>query len=165
MVLTFKQKFFSWFDSFDIYDSTGKPVYEVRGQMSWGHMFKIYDMRGNEVGALKEVVFSFLHRFEMYKEGRQFGEIVKEFSFFQPRFTVSAEGYEVDGDWMQWDYTVRRQGRNVGSITKEIFNWTDTYRIECSPDCAIDMIMFALAIDAVKCDHQRSNMHHNYHHF
>ena len=32
--LLFKQRFFSWFDSYDIYDEAGNEVYEVKGQLS-----------------------------------------------------------------------------------------------------------------------------------
>ena len=34
MKLLFKQRFFSWFDSYDIYDEAGSTVYVVRGQLS-----------------------------------------------------------------------------------------------------------------------------------
>lgn len=37
MRLLFKQRFFSWFDSFDIYDEAGDTVFSVEGRMAWGH--------------------------------------------------------------------------------------------------------------------------------
>ena len=39
----FKQRLFSWFDSYDIYDEAGNSVYVVKGQLSWGHKLVIYD--------------------------------------------------------------------------------------------------------------------------
>lgn len=36
MRLWFKQRFFSWFDSYDIYDEDGNTVYTVEGQLAWG---------------------------------------------------------------------------------------------------------------------------------
>ena len=36
MKLLFKQRYFSWFDSYDIYDEAGSAVYVVKGQLSWG---------------------------------------------------------------------------------------------------------------------------------
>ena len=35
MKLLFKQRLFSWFDSYDIYDEAGNTVYVVKGQLSW----------------------------------------------------------------------------------------------------------------------------------
>ncbi|MDY3039207.1 MAG: hypothetical protein SOR88_03795 [Roseburia inulinivorans] len=43
MKLLFKQRLFSWFDSYDIYDEAGNTVYVVKGQFSWGHKHAIYD--------------------------------------------------------------------------------------------------------------------------
>ena len=50
MKLLFKQRFFSWFDSYDIYDEAGNTVYVVKGQLSWGHKLVIYDAGGCEIG-------------------------------------------------------------------------------------------------------------------
>ena len=50
MKLLFKQRLFSWFDSYDIYDEAGNTVYVIKGQLSWGHKLVIYDAYGNEVG-------------------------------------------------------------------------------------------------------------------
>lgn len=40
MQLLFKQRLFSWFDSYDIYDESGNTVYTVKGKLSWGHLLK-----------------------------------------------------------------------------------------------------------------------------
>ena len=40
--LLFKQRLFSWFDSYDIYDETEQTVYVVKGQLAWGHCLKIF---------------------------------------------------------------------------------------------------------------------------
>ena len=55
MKLLFKQRLFSWFDSYDIYDEAGNTVYVVKGQLAWGHKLIIYDAYGNEVGMVLEV--------------------------------------------------------------------------------------------------------------
>ena len=41
MQLLFKQRLFSWFDSYDIYDESGNTVYTVKGKLSWGHLLEI----------------------------------------------------------------------------------------------------------------------------
>ena len=47
MKLLFKQRFFSWFDSYDIYDEAGNTVYTVEGKLAWGHCLHILDADGN----------------------------------------------------------------------------------------------------------------------
>ena len=66
MKLLFKQRLFSWFDSYDIYDEQGNTLYVVKGQLSWGHCLKIYDSGGREVGTVQERIFTMLPKFEMY---------------------------------------------------------------------------------------------------
>ena len=47
MKLCFKQRFFSWFDSYDIYDaSTGATAFTVEGKLAWGHCLHILDAQG-----------------------------------------------------------------------------------------------------------------------
>lgn len=36
MKLLFKQRFFSWFDSYDIFDESGNVIFIAKGQLSWG---------------------------------------------------------------------------------------------------------------------------------
>ena len=60
MKLLFKQRIFSWFDSYDIYNEEGQTVYTVKGQLSWGHCLKIFDAYGKEIGTVKERVLTFL---------------------------------------------------------------------------------------------------------
>ena len=84
MKLLFRQRLFSWFDSYDIYDEAGNTVYTVQGRLSWGHRLEIYDARGEHLGTVKEEVLTFLPRFALYQGGRRIGEIKKEFTFFKP---------------------------------------------------------------------------------
>ena len=81
MKLLFKQKLFSWFDSYDIYDEAGNTVYVVKGQLSWGHKLVIYDAYGNEAGMVVQKVLTFLPKFEIYRNGSYTGCLSKEFSF------------------------------------------------------------------------------------
>ena len=63
MKLLFKQRFFSWLDSYDIYDEYENTVYTVKGQLSWGHCLKIFDPHDRELGTVKERVLAFLPKF------------------------------------------------------------------------------------------------------
>lgn len=153
MKLLFKQRFFSWFDSYDIYDEAGNTVYVVKGELSWGHLLRIYDAAGNDLGMIKEKVLTWLPKFEMYLGERYIGCISKEFSFFKPRYNIDCNGWQISGDWLEWDYTIQgSSGQTVATVSKEIWNWTDTYAIDASdPQDALCVLMMVLAIDAEKC--------------
>lgn len=153
MKLLFRQRLFSWFDSYDIYDEAGNTVYTVKGELAWGHLLRIYDTFGNEIGSVKEKNFTWMPSFEMYLGNRYIGRINKEFSFFKPKFNLDYNGWRVDGDWFEWEYTIFNTfGQKVASVSKELWNWTDTYVIDVrDPQDAICALMLVLAIDAEKC--------------
>ncbi len=153
MKLLFKQRMFSWFDSYDIYDEAGNTVFTVKGQLAWGHCLKIFDASGDPVGTVKQRVLSFLPRFEMYLGDIYIGCISKEFSFFKPKYNIECNGWHVEGNFFEWDYeVVAPNGACVARVAKELFNWTDTYTIDVSdPRDALCALMLVLAIDAEKC--------------
>lgn len=153
MKLLFKQRMFSWFDSYDIYDESGQVAFTVKGRLAWGHLLEIYDAYGNHAGTLKEEIFHLRPQFSMYIGDRLIGQIRKEWTFFKPVFTLDCNGWQVTGDWTEWNYTVTDPyGQLVMHAEKQLFNWTDTYSIECfRPEDALVSLMIVLAIDAVKC--------------
>ena len=153
MRLWFKQRFFSWFDSYDIYDEAGNAVYTVEGQLAWGHCLHILDAAGNHIGTVKQKVLTFFPTFEMYVGVQYVGCIQKAFSLFLPRYNIDCNGWQVDGNLMEWDYTVTDpRGDVVATVSKQLFNWTDTYSIEVAdPQDALCALMLVLAIDAEKC--------------
>ena len=153
MKLLFKQRLFSWFDSYDIYNQAGQVVYTVKGQLAWGHCLKICDAHGREIGTVKERVFTFLPKFELYLGSNYIGCISKEFTFLKPKYNIDCNGWHIDGDWFEWDYRIYAQsGQCIATISKELWNWTDTYTIDVvNPQDALCALMLVLAIDAEKC--------------
>lgn len=153
MKLLFKQRMFSWFCSYDVYDEAGNVVFVVKGELSWGHLLRIYDANGAEVGYIQEKILTWLPKFEVYVGGRYLGSICKEFTFFKPKFNIDYNGWQVDGDWLEWDYRILDgSGRGVAAVSKQLWNWTDTYMIDVyDPGDAVCALMLVLAIDAEKC--------------
>ncbi len=152
MKLMFKQRLFSWLDSYDVFDRDGSAVYTVKGELSWGHRLQIYDARGEHLGTVQEKVFTLLPQFQLYLGDQLAGTITKEFTFFRPRFTLDCNGWTVDGDLWEWDYQVMDGSRTVMSLQKQVWNWTDTYSMNTpQPKDALLCLMIVLAIDAAKC--------------
>ena len=153
MKLLFKQRFFSWFDSYDIFDESGKTVFTVEGQLAWGHCMKIFDVNGNEIGMVQQKLFTLLPKFEIYTNNHYTGCISREFSFLKPVYNIDYNGWRVEGNFWEWEYSIlNRTGACVATVSKELFQWTDTYVIDVNdPQDALSALMLVLAIDAEKC--------------
>ena len=156
MKLLFKQRFFSWLDSYDIYDEYENTVYLVKGQLAWGHCLKIFDAHDRELGMVKERVLTFLPKFEVYEGNQMIGSISKELTFLKPRYNIDFNGWHIEGNWTEWNYSITDgAGRTVAIISKELFHMTDTYVLDiANPGDALHVLMFTLAIDAEKCSRQ-----------
>ena len=153
MKLLFKQRFFSLFDSYDIYDEAGATLFTVEGQLSWGHTLHINDANGVHIATLTQRLFTFLPKFDLFIGEELVGTITKDFTFFVPAFDVDFNNWRVQGQFMEWDYDILDKfGAQVATVSKELFNWTDTYVIDVrDPDNALCALMVVLAIDAEKC--------------
>lgn len=153
MKLLFKQRLFTWFNSYDIYNENGDTLYTVEGQFSWGHCLHILDRNGTHVATVQEKVFRLLPKFELYIGDNLIGCIEKEFTFFKPSYNIDFNGWRVEGEIFEWDYNIiNPQEEIVAVITKELFRFTDTYVIEVkNSGDALYALMLTLAIDAEKC--------------
>ena len=156
MQLYIQQRIFSWGDSYDVYDETGEARYEVKSELfTLGHQIHVFDKRtGREVGSIHQKLFTFLPEFEIVVEGQPQGSIRKQFSLFTPRYEVEYRGWDVEGDFLGWDYRVTRGSTEIMSISKELFHWSDTYVLRYE-DPANEMpgLLLVIAIDAVNCSH------------
>ena len=152
MKLCFKQRIFSWFDSYDIYDEDGNTVFTVEGKLSWGKCLHICMPDGEHIATLKQVIFAFLPRFDLYIGDRLVGSIKKEFTFLRPRFSVDYNGWSVEGNFLEWDYQIMDQnGDEAALVQKELFRMSDTYVIDVAKrEDALGALMVVLAIDAEK---------------
>ena len=151
MKLYLKQKVFSWSDRFTVKDSYGADRYYVEGELfSWGKKLHVYDMAGNEVAFIQQKVFSFLPRYFVYVNGEEIAEIVKEFTFLFPRYSIEGLGWDIEGSFMAHDYEITQDGRPIVTITKEWMTWGDSYELDIT-DSRDEIVALAvvLTIDAV----------------
>ena len=152
MKLLFKQRAFTWFDSYDIFDEAGNTVYTVQGRLAWGHRLEISDAAGNYLGQVRQEVLTFRPRFSLFIGENCVGQLRKEFALFKPVFTLDCNGWEIEGNFWEWDYRVTEGSRIVMTVSKELFPWTDTYQMDIAdPRDALLCLMIVLGIAAEKC--------------
>lgn len=154
MKLLFKQRFFSWLDSYDIYAEDGSTLFQVESRLDWGHRLHILDACGQHVGTVRQRLLTLLPKFDLYLgEDCLLGSIEKDFTLFQPHYRFEGLGWEIQGSFLEWDYEILdAEGALIATVNKELWNFTDTYVIDVvRAENALAALMFTLAIDAEKC--------------
>ena len=152
--LRIKQKVFSWTDKYDVYDSTGNPKYYVKADFfSIGHRIRVYDkVSGKELGIIQEKIFRIFKEFEITINGASQGIIKKQLSFFRPKYDIEYKGWRLEGDFLQWNYDIYEGSNLVVHISKQLFQWGDTYVLDIMNDRdELPALMVAIAMDAAKC--------------
>lgn len=152
MKLYIKQKFFSWNVKFTVKDEYGSDIFTVEGELfSWGKKLHVYDTSGAEVIFISEKVWSFLHRYVISIGGDDVCEVVRNFTFFRPSYSIEGLGWEVDGSFWEHDYEIRDSyGRTVASISKEWMTWGDSYELEIyDTDSLLTALAVVIIIDCV----------------
>lgn len=154
MKLCIRQRVFSWTDSYDVYDEWGNPRYEVRTEFfPLAHLLHIYERStGREVGFIREGLMTLMPKFSIIMDGQEIGTVRREFTLFLPRYQVDYRNWDVTGDLMGWDYQIVERGHTVGTISKQVFSWSDTYTLDfADPADELPGLLLVLAIDAANC--------------
>ncbi|MBQ8503773.1 MAG: LURP-one-related family protein [Clostridia bacterium] len=156
MKLYIKQKVFSWNDKFTVYDEYGYDRYYVEGEFfSFGKKLHVYDLNGREVAFIEQKVMSFLPRFFVYVNGAQVAEIVKQFTFFRPKYSIDGLGWNIEGSFWAHDYEITQNGRPIVTIMKEWMTWGDCYELNiANPQDEIVALAVVLTIDCVMAAQQ-----------
>ncbi len=156
MKLLFKQRFISLFDSYDVYNESNEIYFKVKGKFAIGRHFKIYNSNDEEIGRLRQKLFTILPKYKIYKNDQKLGEIKKQLTLFTPKFKINFNNYTVKGNFFEWDYNVYKDNKEVAKISKELFHLVDTYIIDVNTDDALIALMIVIAIDAIK-DRKHNN--------
>ena len=151
MKLYIQQKVFSWADRFTVQDEAGRDCYSVVGELfTWGKKLHVYGADGGEAAFIRQRVFSFLPRYEVFVGGELAAEIVKEFTLLRPRYRIDGLGWDIDGSFWAHDYEITKQGRGIVSIHKAWMSWGDCYELDVAdPADTLTALAVVLAIDCV----------------
>lgn len=162
MKLYVNQKVFTWGNRFTIKDEYGCDRYEARGEVfTIGHKLHVCDMSGSEVIYIEQKVFSFMPRYFVYINGQQIAEIVREFTFFKPKYYIKGLGWDVDGDYFAHRYTVTAGNFPVVTIKKEVLSWGDSYSLDIWDERnELPALAIVLAIDCVMAGSNSSSASH-----
>lgn len=156
MKLLIKQKVFSWFDSYNIYDENENVIYKVKGEFAWGHLLRIYDESDMEVGLLKQKMFTLFPKFILRVKDKEY-ILNKEFTFLKEVFSINDLDMVVMGNFLGWSYEIKRNDKVIARISKKL-SYTDVYEINIKDEKdSLLVLLIVLSIDALHCNNGGTN--------
>lgn len=157
MVFRIKEKFWSWGDDFAITDADGNPMYFVDGQaFSWGDKLSFQDTQGNELAFISQKLLTWKPRYQILIDGNVFAEVIKEWTWFSKKFTLDVPGpndYTIDGSFWAHEFTFKRRGRTVATVSKKFWSWSDSYGVDIEDgEDEVAILCACIVIDQVLHD-------------
>jgi uncharacterized protein YxjI len=155
MILYIKQKIFSFTDSYNVYDESLQAIYKVDSEfLAFLSKIHLCDLYGNELFFIKKKLTFILAEYEIYKGDTLYAEVKKEFSFFNPRLTVTSPfgGYQIEGNFFAMDFSIFCDGILLGTISKEWLSFGDSYKLDIA-DANNAAFFTALVIAIDNCIH------------
>jgi uncharacterized protein YxjI len=137
----------------DITDEQGRPLFHVDGKVLTLHdRLVIRDTEGREVAQVQRKLVALRPTYEVTVAGQEAAEVRKHlFSPFGDRFTIDVPGpddLEMRGDLFDHEFTIRRGGEEVATVSKRWLSFRDTYAVDIAPG-QDDLVILAsvLALD------------------
>jgi len=161
-VYLIRERMFAIGQDFDITDGDGRPVLRVDGKaLSVTDRLVLRDPDGRDVAEVRRKLVATRPTYEVSIGGEEAARIRKKlFTPFVDRYTVDIPGpddLEMVGDLFDHEYTVRRDGDVVATVSKSYFTVRDTYAVEIAAG-ENDLLILAsvLALDLAQ-DRERGH--------
>jgi uncharacterized protein YxjI len=153
-----RQKMISLGEDFSIEDESGRKAFEVDGKvMRIRETFELKDPNGKVVATIRGKLVTIRPKMNILRDDEVVATITKAlFAPFGDKFKVEIAGGEdlrIDGNIFDHEYTIERDGKAVGQVSKRWFTFTDTYGIDVAAgeDDAL-MLAIAVALDEMAHD-------------
>jgi uncharacterized protein YxjI len=133
-----REKFFHLGEDSDITNEAGQPVFQVDGKvLSLHNTLIVRDLSGAEVARVDRELIALRPTYQISVNGQEIAEVRKNFfSPFVDRFTIDIPGPDdlsMDGSLLEHDYTIKRGGQLVATISKAWISLTATFGVDIAP--------------------------------
>jgi len=146
-----KQKMFSWNDQFAIKNKNGDNSFFVDGKLwSFSKKLTLFDKNHSEILKIKQKVVTLKPKYHIYYGEQLVATVKKDFSLFGNNYTIEGLNWKIQGDFLAHEYEITEDEEIIASISKEVFSWTDTYKISILNENYTDILLgVVIVIDAV----------------
>jgi len=161
-----RERWFSMSGDCIIKDMNGFDAFRLKGEpFSWGLQISFKDAySGNQVAYIHQKLRLGMPHFELYRSGKHYATIKKQFSLLESKFEVdmvnpqNGQDLSIRGDWYGYDFEIYRGNRRVASVNKKFFTMTDVYGVEIVAG-EDNVLLLATAVIIEKCSHDHQHHH------
>ena len=152
-----QEKLLSIGDDSWVEDEAGNKVFKVNGKaMRIRDTWILEDLSGNEVAEIKEHKLSVRDSMKIHLGGRE-ATVKKALMGPRQRFHVEVDGGDdlhVQGNFVDHEYEIERDGTKVAEVSKKWFRVRDTYGVQVFGEQDVPLILaVTVCIDALSHDH------------
>lgn len=137
-------------NTIDIFDEDGETIYYMDSKLFLGQrVMTLYSDEDEKIAEIKRVIPSFEPKFQVIIDGEVFGELTKEFSFFDARVHIISEYGAIisEGDILNLDFRLKDMEDRVIAIVDDLMTEDeDTYGVEIAEDADDEFILCLLII-------------------
>jgi uncharacterized protein YxjI len=147
-----RERMFRLGEDSDITDEAGQPVLHVDGKVMSLHNRLVISGPAGEVGQVYRKLAALRPTYEISIGGKDVAEVRKHlFTPFGERFTIDVHGagdMEINGDLLDHEFTIGRDGQTVATVSKRWLSVTTSYAVDVAPG-EDDLLILAsvLALD------------------
>ncbi len=140
-------------DDFSILDENGEKQYFVDGYgFSFGKKLSFQDRNKNELALIKKSLFSFLPKFNIYKNGNLYASVTKKWLSFRPAFIIKkakTPGHiRLTGRLLDFEYKFTKDRKSIATASKKWFTMSDSYAVDLEGgEDAVLILSAAIIVD------------------
>lgn len=146
MNLYMKQKVFALKDKFDVYDAEESTLYRIEGKMISAHAkHYVYDPLGNQVAFIHQKILSLMPKFFIELADGATHEVKSKFKLAHEKAVIEDLGIEIEGSFLQHDYTITQNGQEIATVHQKWLSWGDTYELSIN-EGADEVLVLSLVL-------------------
>ena len=148
MQLFFQEKFLS--GKMVISDMEGNPVYTGKKHWFWGDIM-LKDNNKKKVAKIKERSGMFNKGFHIYEGRKKVAQLKRKFSLVNQKFSVKKLNWEVTGNFVAKEYTVKKGDEVIATIKRnKLLAITEGYTVDVVDDAnAVKVICIVLVLNTI----------------
>ena len=148
MQLFFQEKFLS--GKMVISDMEGNPIYTGKKHWFWGDIM-LKDNNKKKVAKIKERSGMFNKGFHIYEGRKKVAQLKRKFSLVNQKFSVKKLNWEVTGNFVAKEYTVKKGDEVIATIKRnKLLAITEGYTVDVVDDAnAVKVICIVLVLNTI----------------